>query len=126
GMLTVFVPAVTPVPPLPLKVFVITAGALRTSRGKFVAVIVLARSIRFFGEVYLGLLLGKDAQGFLTRNGWTLGGLVIALACAFYLVVRWVECRRQPAVGPFPCVYAEKDRHCGGRGRTGRPARLQP
>lgn len=98
GMLTVFVPAVTPVPPLPLKVFVITAGALRTSRGKFVAVIVLARSIRFFGEVYLGLLLGKDAQGFLTRNGWTLGGLAIALACAFYLVVRWLESRRQPAV----------------------------
>jgi membrane protein YqaA with SNARE-associated domain len=98
GMLTVFVPAVTPVPPLPLKVFVITAGALRTSRGKFLTVIVLARSIRFFGEVYVGLLLGKDAPGFLTRHGWTLGGLAIGAACAFYLVARWVENRRQPAV----------------------------
>jgi membrane protein YqaA with SNARE-associated domain len=98
GMLTVFVPAVTPVPPLPLKVFVVTAGALGTSRGKFLAVIVLARSIRFFGEVYVGLLLGKDAQGFLTRHGWTLGGLAIGLAIAFYLVARWMENRRQPAV----------------------------
>jgi membrane protein YqaA with SNARE-associated domain len=98
GMLTVFVPAATPVPPLPLKVFVITAGALRTSRGKFLAVIVLARSIRFFGEVYVGLLLGKDAQGFLTRNGWTLGALAIGLGCALYLIARWVEGRRQPAL----------------------------
>jgi membrane protein YqaA with SNARE-associated domain len=98
GLLTVFVPAATPVPPLPLKLFVITAGALRTSRGIFVAVIVLARSIRFFGEVYLGLLLGKDAQGFLTRHGWALGGLAIGLACAFYLLARWVVSRRQPAL----------------------------
>jgi membrane protein YqaA with SNARE-associated domain len=98
GMLTVFMPAVTPVPPLPLKVFVVTAGALRTSWSKFLTVIVLARSIRFFGEVYLGLLLGKDAQGFLTRNGWTLAGLAITLAIACYLVARWVENRRQPAL----------------------------
>jgi membrane protein YqaA with SNARE-associated domain len=98
GMFTIFVPAVTPVPPLPLKVFVITAGALRTSWGKFLTVIVLARSIRFFGEVYVGLLLGKDAPGFLTRNGWTLGGLAIGLAIACYLIARWVESRRQPAL----------------------------
>ena len=98
GLLTVFVPAVTPVPPLPLKLFVVTAGALRTSRGKFVAVIVLARSLRFFGEVYLGLMLGKDAEGFLMRHGWALGGLAVGLSIACYLVLRWVESRRQPAL----------------------------
>jgi membrane protein YqaA with SNARE-associated domain len=98
GMLTVFVPAMTPVPPLPLKLFVITAGALRASRGKFVAVIVLARLIRFFGEVYLGLLLGKDAPGFLARNGWMLGCLAVGLAGALYLAARLVESRRQPAL----------------------------
>jgi membrane protein DedA with SNARE-associated domain len=98
GLLTVFVPALTPVPPLPLKLFVITAGALRTSRTRFLAAIVLARSIRFFGEVYLGLALGKDAQGFLTRHGWTLGGLAVGLAIALYLVARRVEGRRQPVL----------------------------
>ena len=61
GLLTVFVPAVTPIVPLPLKVFVISAGALRTSFGKFLAVIVVARVIRYFGLAYLGLQLGEDA-----------------------------------------------------------------
>jgi len=98
GLLTVFVPAVTPVPPLPLKVFVVTAGALRTSRGRFLATIVLARGIRFFGEIYLGLLLGKDAPGFLARHGWTFGALAIGISIACYFVVRWVQNRRQAAL----------------------------
>jgi membrane protein YqaA with SNARE-associated domain len=98
GLLTVFVPAVTPVPPLPLKVFVVTAGAMRVSRGKFVLTVVAARTIRFFCEIYLGLLLGKDAPAFLARNGWTLGALAIGMAIACYLVIRWVENRRQPAL----------------------------
>ena len=45
GLLTVFVPAVTPVVPFPLKVFVMSAGAMRTSWAKFVAVIVVARPL---------------------------------------------------------------------------------
>ena len=35
GLLTVFIPAVTPFVPLPLKVFVISAGAMRTPLGRF-------------------------------------------------------------------------------------------
>ncbi|HUP02567.1 MAG TPA: VTT domain-containing protein [Bryobacteraceae bacterium] len=99
GLLTVFVPAVTPVPPLPLKVFVVTAGALRTSKSRFVGTVLLARSIRFFAEIYLGLMLGKDAEGFLARNGWTLGGLAIGLGVACYLLARWMESRRQAGAG---------------------------
>src|SRR5208283_38827 len=53
GLLTVFIPAVTPVVPLPLKVFVISAGALRTPFGRFLAVILLARVIRYFGLAWL-------------------------------------------------------------------------
>src|SRR4051794_17254903 len=75
GLLTVFVPAVVPIVPLPLKVFVISAGAFHTPFGKFIAAIFLARVIRYFGMAYLALQLGADAQGFLTRNGWTLVGV---------------------------------------------------
>src|SRR5689334_6957407 len=49
GLLTVFIPAVTPFAPLPLKVFVISAGALRSSMARFLAAIFAARVIRFFG-----------------------------------------------------------------------------
>ncbi len=46
---TVFIPALLPIP-LPLKIFVITAGVLRTPVRSFVAVIVAARAIRYYGE----------------------------------------------------------------------------
>ena len=58
GLLTVFVPAVTPIVPLPLKVFVVSAGALHTRIGRFLAVLLAARIIRYFGEAYLGVQLG--------------------------------------------------------------------
>jgi protein-S-isoprenylcysteine O-methyltransferase Ste14 len=60
-------------------------------------VILLARVIRYFGETYLGLILGADARGFLTRNGWALAGAASALALAVYLLMRRRERRRQAA-----------------------------
>ena len=93
GLLTVFVPAVVPIVPLPLKVFVISAGAFRTAFGRFVAVILVARVIRYFGVAYLGLQLGADARGFLIRNGWTLVGVAIALVFLLYVAMRWSEGR---------------------------------
>ena len=97
GMLTIFVPALLPAPPLPLKVFVISAGVLRSSLVRFLAVIVLARSMRYFGEVYLGLPLGKDAPDFLARHGWALAGAALALSLALWALVRILD-RREPAV----------------------------
>ena len=95
GLLTVFIPAVTPVVPLPLKVFVISAGVLRTPFVRFLAVILLARVIRYFGLAWLGIQLGEDAQGFLQRNGWTLAGVALALALALVFLIRLNDRRRQ-------------------------------
>jgi membrane protein YqaA with SNARE-associated domain len=94
GLLTIFVPAVVPFVPLPLKVFVISAGALRTPLRKFVAVIVLARVIRYFGMAWLALQLGADAHEFLIHNAWRLVGGALACALAMYLVMNWNERRR--------------------------------
>ena len=98
GMLTVFIPAVTPVLPLPLKVFVVSAGALKTPFGKFLTVILLARVIRYFGEAYLGILLGADAQTFLVRHIWMILGIVLALAGAAYVLIGIIDRRRERAV----------------------------
>jgi membrane protein YqaA with SNARE-associated domain len=88
GLLTVFIPAVTPFIPLPLKVFVISAGAMHTSFKRFLIIIIVARVIRYFGEAYLGLQLGRDAEGFLIRNGWTITGIALAIAFVLYFVIR--------------------------------------
>jgi len=97
GMLTVFIPAVTPVLPLPLKVFVVSAGALKTPFSKFLAVILLARVIRYFGEAYLGIELGADAQTFLARHVWVILGTALALSVAAYVLIGMIDRRRETA-----------------------------
>jgi len=97
GLATVFIPCVTPVVPLPLKFFVVSAGALRTPAGKFLLVVFVARSIRFFGEAWLGVHLGPHADAFLRSNAWALLAAAVAMALVFYFVIRWRERRRAPA-----------------------------
>ncbi len=96
GLLTVFIPAVTPIVPLPLKVFVISAGALHTNFGKFVLVILVARVIRLFGEAYLGIQLGEDAEAFLRRNAWPLLVAAMTIAVGIYFAIRFNERRGDP------------------------------
>lgn len=97
GLATVFVPAVIPVLPLPLKVFVASAGYFRTPLSRFFCVILLARILRYFGEAFLGIRLGEDAQAFLVRNAWTLVGIAIAAAAALLIILRWSERGRNSA-----------------------------
>jgi len=97
GLLTVFVPAVVPFVPLPLKVFVVSAGAMRTSTGRFLAVVFLARVIRYFGEAWLAMRLGQDARGFLTHNAWNMAAVVLTMALLLVALIRWVERRRAEA-----------------------------
>jgi membrane protein YqaA with SNARE-associated domain len=94
GLLTVFVPCVTPVIPFPLKVFVVSAGALHTRISKFLAVVLVARSIRYFGEAWLGVNLGHHAEEFLKRNAWTLLAAALLMAMGSYFAIRWNERRR--------------------------------
>jgi membrane protein YqaA with SNARE-associated domain len=97
GLATVFVPAVVPILPLPLKVFVASAGYLHTPLSRFFWVILLARVLRYFGEAYLGVRLGADAQAFLIRNAWTLVGIAIAAVAALLIVFRWSDRSRKSA-----------------------------
>ena len=97
GLLTVFIPAVTPFVPLPLKVFVVSAGAMHTPLARFLLVVVVARVIRYYGEAYLGIRLGEDAHGFLTRNGWNIAGIAVATALVLVGLIRWFDRRRAEA-----------------------------
>ena len=88
GLLTVFVPCVTPIIPFPLKVFVVSAGALHTRFSKFLLVVLAARLLRYYGEAWLGLNLGEHAEEFLHRNAWTMLGIALAMAMGIYLAMR--------------------------------------
>jgi membrane protein YqaA with SNARE-associated domain len=95
GLLTVFIPAVVPFVPLPLKVFVVSAGALRTSATRFIAVVLAARLMRYFGEAYLGIQLGEGAEAYLRHNAWTLLGVALAMAMGLYFAIRLSDRRRE-------------------------------
>jgi len=87
GMVTVFIPALLPFP-MPLKLFVVSAGVLGTKRRNFLAVVVLARVIRYGCAVWLGIAMGRESLSFLVRNTWNfaLGGAL--LFAALYMLVR--------------------------------------
>jgi membrane protein YqaA with SNARE-associated domain len=87
GMVTVFIPALLPFP-MPLKLFVVSAGVLGTKRWHFLSVVILARVIRYGAAVWLGVAMGQQSLAFLARNTWhfALGGVL--LFAALYLLVR--------------------------------------
>jgi membrane protein YqaA with SNARE-associated domain len=97
GLVTVFVPAVMPIP-MPLKIFVISAGALDTHFLTFLIVILLARIPRYFGEAWLGVRLGQESTTFLRTHVWQFIIAAIALCLVLSLMIvaseRWRARRR--------------------------------
>lgn len=93
GLLTVFIPAVLPIP-LPLKVFVLSAGALGVSPVVFLAVICGARLLRYGGLAWLGAQVGEESLDYLKDHAWHLLGFAALLFAVLYLMVRAAERRR--------------------------------
>ena len=85
GLITVFIPALMPIP-MPLKLFVVSAGVLGTKRSSFLLVILVARVLRYFGEAWLGVTLGRQSTRFLTTHVWQFVSAAAALFALLYLV----------------------------------------
>jgi membrane protein YqaA with SNARE-associated domain len=98
GLLTIFIPCMLPIP-LPLKVFVISAAAFGTPLPTFAFVILLGRSIRYFGEAYLGVMLGEGSARYLRAHTWHLVGGAIALFAVLYVLLMMTERRRTKRAG---------------------------
>lgn len=88
GLLTVFIPALIPIP-MPMKLFVITAGALGTPLAEFLGVVILARIIRYFGEVWLGVVLGHESSRFLKTHVWQFTASAVGLFAVLYGLMVW-------------------------------------
>ncbi len=86
GLVTVFVPALMPIP-MPLKIFVISAGALHTRIMPFLAVIVIARFARYFGETWLGVKLGQESTAYLRHHIWHFVAASLVLFVVLILIV---------------------------------------
>src|SRR5688572_18005384 len=70
GVLAVAVPSILP-PPVPFKLFVLTAGAAGVRPLEFLAAVTIGRGIRYGGEGLLALWYGEWALNFLKTNART-------------------------------------------------------
>lgn len=70
GVLAVAIPSILP-PPVPFKLFVLTAGAAGVRPLEFVVAVTIGRGVRYGGEGLLALWYGEWALSFLKTNART-------------------------------------------------------
>ena len=86
GILAIVSPSLLP-PPMPFKIFVLSAGAFGISWPKFLTAIVIGRGLRYFSEGILAVVYGPVAIEFVRQNygriGLGLAAVIIAGAIVF-------------------------------------------
>jgi membrane protein YqaA with SNARE-associated domain len=88
GLITIFIPALVPIP-LPLKVFVLSAGALGVKTITFLLVVMAARIPRYFGLAWLGSHMGSDTLPWLKAHAVSLFISAAVLAGILAIAVKW-------------------------------------
>ena len=83
GIWTLLVPAVLP-PPTPFKIFVLSAGLFRIPLGRFIVLVSLGRSIRYFMWGILAVLYGEAAKQIVQEEMKTVG-VILFLSLAAVL-----------------------------------------
>jgi membrane protein YqaA with SNARE-associated domain len=81
-------------PPAPLKVFVITMGALRVNALHFGAAFLVGRGLRFGAEAWMGARYGAQAAGYLKKNLTRASLVAIVLIIGLTFLYRWLKHRR--------------------------------
>jgi membrane protein YqaA with SNARE-associated domain len=94
GLLTIFVPALVPIP-MPLKIFVLSAGALGIRPLVFTVVLIVARIPRYFALAWLGLNLGSQTVPYLKSHVWELVLSAVILFTGLYLLIKLLDRKRR-------------------------------
>jgi membrane protein YqaA with SNARE-associated domain len=90
GMMAVLVPSLLP-PPAQFKLFVLLAGVVGISRGRFAAAIAIGRGARYIALGILAVRYGETAMRYVRENGATVSLVaagIVAAAFAASLLLR--------------------------------------
>jgi membrane protein DedA with SNARE-associated domain len=93
GILTVLIPSIIP-PPMPFKIFVLSAGVFRLNLMAFLTAVIIGRTIRYSTWGILAVLYGESVKEYLQGNldtfGWVfLAGFVLIVGAIFiYYIYR--------------------------------------
>jgi membrane protein DedA with SNARE-associated domain len=91
GLTTVFVAALVPLPVMPLKIFVLSSGALGSNPLRFVLVFLSARIPRYLGLALLGRAMGNNAIDYLKHHVWHLVGFAVLLFAVLAYLMRYMD-----------------------------------
>ncbi len=89
GLLTVAIPSILP-PPMPFKIFVLSAGVFRLKIMEFFAAVVIGRTIRYSTWGILAVLYGNSVKLYMQKNLKIIG---ISLSIAFILILAFIIIR---------------------------------
>ena len=95
GLVTIFLPAVSPVP-LPMKIPVFCAGALKVRIVSFIAAIAVARVIRYFTLAYLGQRYGRYTLPYLKHHWLPIVFVILALCVLAVVVLKVIDRETEP------------------------------
>ena len=96
GLITVFIPALIPLIPLPLKIPELCAGALGVRPWPFFFTLVVGRIPRYYGLAYLGAHMGEGSWLWFKGHAWHLTGFAVALFAVLYVMVLLAHRRHKP------------------------------
>jgi membrane protein YqaA with SNARE-associated domain len=88
GLLTVFIAALVPLPVMPMKIFVLSAGALGSSFPGFLATLFVARLLRYAGLAWLGEQMGTETIPYLFQHWLQLTAAAVGLFFILYVMVK--------------------------------------
>jgi membrane protein YqaA with SNARE-associated domain len=93
GLVTVFIPALVPLPFLPFKAFAACAGAMGVNRWRFLGVLAVGRILRYSGLAYLGVRLGTvaNSKAWVRAHTWQMVILAVGIFLFFYLLLKFLD-----------------------------------
>jgi len=90
GLVTVFIPALVPFP-MPLKAFILCAGASGVGFTPFLLTLAAGRIPRYFGLAWLGRNLGENSTQWLSEHRWHFAAAAATLFVFCYLLIKVVD-----------------------------------
>lgn len=93
GLVTVFIPALVPLPFLPFKAFAACAGALGVNRWRFLGVLAVGRILRYSALAYLGVKLGTvaNSKAWVKAHTWHMAIFAVGIFLFFYLLMKFLD-----------------------------------
>jgi membrane protein YqaA with SNARE-associated domain len=95
GFGAIAIPALLP-PPLPMFPFLLAAGAMQYSRGRFLTALAIGRGVRYTVLAFLGAMYGGAILGWISkyREPVLISGIVAAVAGTLFLLCRYKRNKR--------------------------------